>query len=101
MNQPEVLEELETRRALHERITRGKPARPFADLLEEKMRGKKRDGGGGDEGGDKDGNEDQADSAEPEQKGARDPLLGLAPNQDPSIANPGKGRRGGKVIVKG
>lgn len=95
MNQPERIEELELRRAKHERVTRGKPAKAFGELLDEKLRKRsskdsRRDRGGGEE-----------DHEEEAKDGAIDPLLGLVPGQSTEIANPSGGRRSGKVIVKG
>lgn len=96
MNQPERIEALETRRAQHERLTRGKPAKPFGEVLDEKLkRRNKRD-----QDGDEPKQGDQESEEQPK-KGARDPHLGLTPSQKPSIANPAQGRRSGKVIVKG
>jgi hypothetical protein len=93
MNQPERLEALEARRAQHERLTRGKPAKPFSELLDEKLKKRRRE-----ERGDED---EEKENEEEEEKGAKDPHLGLVPGQSSSIANRGKGRRSGKVIVKG
>lgn len=92
MNHPDRLEELEEIRAKHERVTRGKPAKAFGELLDEKL--KQRSKGQGEDKEEKEGEE-------PEEKGAKDPLLGLSVAQAPAIANRGKGRRSGKVIVKG
>jgi hypothetical protein len=47
-------------------------------------------------GGQQDKQED-----EEQEKGAKDPLLGLSPGQSPELAKSGKGRRAGRVIVKG
>jgi hypothetical protein len=94
MNQPERIEALETRRAQHERLTRGKPSKPFSELLDEKLKKRRQQEEG--EGDEKDENE-----KEDEKKGAIDPHLGLVPGQSTSIANRAKGRRSGKVIVKG
>jgi hypothetical protein len=96
LNTPERLKELEERKAKHERLTRGKVTRTFGEIFDEKMgRGKKRQ----DE-------EPEEKEAEPEvkveeEKGAKDPLLGLTPGQKPAIANPSKDRRSAKFIVKG
>lgn len=93
MNQPERIEELELRRAQHERITRGKPAKPFSELLDEKLKKRREQEQGKDE---------KEDEREEEQKdGAIDPHMGLVPGQSSAIANPSKGRRSAKVIVKG
>lgn len=81
---PEYIEELEARRARHDRLTRGAPKQRFAALLKERM-----------------GGDPPADEEEAPQQGARDPLLGLDPNQDASLANRPQGRRSGRVIVKG
>jgi hypothetical protein len=90
MNTPEKLEELQDARARHERLTRGKPSKPFKDLLEQKMKQ-----GRGDQ-------DEQPEEQKPEEKeGAKDPLLSLSPAQKPAIANRAKGRRSGQVIVKG
>src|SRR5215831_17280740 len=93
MNQPERIEALEARRAQHERLTRGKPTKPFSELLDEKMNKHNREEKG-------EGSEDETED-EAEEKGAKDPHLGLVPGQSSAIANPAKGRRSGKVIVKG
>jgi hypothetical protein len=85
-NQPEALEELETRRAQHARLIAGKPDRPFNDILEEKLHGKK---------------EKKEEDEGEQEPGAKDPLLGLSPGQSPALAKNSKGRRAGRVIVKG
>ncbi|MFO0724680.1 MAG: hypothetical protein U1E65_12935 [Myxococcota bacterium] len=82
---PEYIEALDKRRDLHDRLTHGKPARPFSEVLDEKMYGKK-----------------AAEEPEaPPEKGAIEPHLGLAPTQDAGLVTSGKGRRSGRVIVKG
>lgn len=88
MNHPDRLEELEELRAKHERLTRGKPVKAFGDLLDEKMKKRAKP-------------EDEEEKKEEEEKGAKDPLLGLTPGQDIELAKGSKGRRAGKVIVKG
>jgi len=79
----EFVSELEERRALHDRLTRGKPERSFGDILDEKMHGKPTP---------------EEPEEEPE-KGAKEPHVGLSPGQSPSLAQ-GKGRAA-RVIVKG
>lgn len=92
MNHPDRIETLEARRAQHERLTRGKPVKPFRELLDEKMK-RRRDR--------EEERKDEDDAGEEEQrKGAIDPHLGLLPAQT-GIANRTKGRRSGKVILKG
>ena len=86
-NSPEYLEELEDRRALHARLIKGKPEKTFSDFLEEKMRA------------DDDTPEEEED--EMPEKGAKDPHLGLSVGQSPELAKSGKGRRAGRVIIKG
>lgn len=86
MNTPDKLEELDERRAYHERITRGKPQKPFSQVLHEKMH--------------PDEQKPEPDEQPPE-KGAIDPHMGLSPGQSPDLARSGKGRRAGRVIVKG
>lgn len=86
--QVEEIEELRKRQEKHERLTRGKPKRGFGDVLKDRM------------------NRDRPEEDEDEEvvlpaKGAKDPLLGLDPNQDSAIANRPSGKRAGKVIVKG
>lgn len=89
MNSPEYLDELEERRETHARLIRGKPERTFGDIFAEKLQGKPEE------------SESEEEAPEEEEKGARDPYLGLAPGQDSSLAESGKGRRAGRVIVKG
>jgi len=86
-NTPEHLEELEERRTLHARLIQGKPEKTFSDFLEEKMKD----------------DEDEPESSEDEkpEKGAKDPHLGLSVGQNPELAKSGKGRRAGRVIIKG
>ena len=83
---PEDIEALEQRRDKHERLTQ-RPARAFGDVLRDRMKADRPDA------------EEADDPDDP--KGARDPLLGLDPNQNAGIANPAAGRRSGRVIVKG
>lgn len=83
---PENLEDLQLRRERHERLTRGEPKQPFAKVLATRMR-------------------DGEPEPEPERpavpdKGAIDPHLGLAPQQDRQLAS-GRRTRSAKVIVKG
>lgn len=85
---PEAIDELHQRRDKHERLTRGRPARPFRAVLGDrlkKMRG--------------DTSDESPEHENP--SGARDPLLGLDPNQDAALANRADGTRSGKVIIKG
>jgi hypothetical protein len=88
MSSPERLEELENRRALHARLIQGKPEKTFAELLDEKLRKAR-------------GELPPEPPDREDSLGARDPHLGLSPSQDSSIAASGKGRRSGRVIVKG
>ena len=83
--QPEYLEELEARRARHARLIAGKPERSFQEWLDEKMYGPRV----------------AAIPADPAPPGAIEPHLGLAPTQDRAIVTSGRGRRSGRVIVKG
>ncbi len=83
---PEYIEELETRRAKHARITAAKPVRTFGEVL----RAKKRALYG----------EDEEEPKEDHGEGAIDPHMGLTPGQDAKIANR-SGARSAKVIVKG
>ena len=97
MNTPERLAELEERRARHERLTRGKATKTFGEIFDEKMaRHRKRDGEDEEQR-----EENEAAEGEAEEKGAKDPLLGLSPGQQPALANPSKDRRSAKFIVKG
>lgn len=89
MNTPEQLQELEERRAEHAKATKGKPKVAFGELLAKKLKPE----------GDEDEKEGE-ESEEPEEDGARDPLLGLSPQQDPDLGR-GKKGRAGKVILKG
>ena len=86
-NSPEHLAELEERRPLHARLIQGKPEKTFNEFLEDKMRDD-------DEELDEDGDELPA-------KGVKDPHLGLSVGQSPDLAKSGKGRRAGRVIIKG
>jgi hypothetical protein len=88
-NSPEYLEELEERRTVHARLIHGKPKKAFSDFLKEKMKGEEEST-----------DEESADEEMPE-KGAKDPHLGLSPGQNPELAKGGKGRRVGRVIIKG
>ena len=87
-NSPEYLEELDERRALHARLIKGKPEKTFSQFLEEKMRGD-------------DGDSPDEEKDDPPEKGAKDPHLGLSVGQSPDLAKSGKGRRAGRVIIKG
>jgi hypothetical protein len=87
-NSPEYLQELEERRILHARLIQGKPEKSFSDFLEEKMKGD-------------DEAESGEDAEEQPEKGAKDPHLGLSVGQSPDLAKSGKGRRAGRVIIKG
>jgi len=82
---PEAIEELEKRQAKHERLTRGKPARPFAQILKDRR--------------DRDKPEEEEEE-EVQTKGAIDPHMGLQRGQDSALTNRG-GKRSGKVILKG
>lgn len=84
----DYIDELRARQEKHERLTRGQPKKGFGDVLKDRM---KRD---------RPEEEEEEETAEPTM-GARDPLLGLDPNQDSAIANRPEGKRAGKVIVKG
>ncbi len=82
---PEAIEELQKRQEQHERLTRGKPARPFAQILKDRR------------------NRDKPEEEEAEEaprKGAIDPHMGLQLGQDSALTN-GGGVRSGKIIVKG
>lgn len=89
MNQPEKLEELENRRALHARLISGKPERTFGEILDDKLRAARGEA------------PPEPEAPKEDEKGARDPHLGLAPSQDSGLVGSGKGRRSGRVIVKG
>lgn len=82
---PEAIDELNKRLEKHERLTRGKPARGFAQVLKDRR--------------DRDKPEEEEVEEAPK-KGAIEPHMGLSPTQDSAIANRGGGRAG-KVIVKG
>ncbi|MEE2902924.1 MAG: hypothetical protein VYC39_11370 [Myxococcota bacterium] len=86
-NSPEHLAELEERRTLHARLIQGKPEKTFSEFLEEKMRD--------------DDDEGEEESDELPAKGVKDPHLGLSVGQSPDLAKSGKGRRAGRVIIKG
>lgn len=81
---PESLDDLQIRREKHERITRGKPERPFSKVLADRMRG---------------GPEPAPEPPAPPPRGAIEPHLGLTPQQDRRLAS-GQ-TRSAKVIVKG
>lgn len=85
---PEAIEELQERRDKHERLTRGKPVRAFGSVLKDRMKKLR-------------GDQPEEEAEDENKRGARDPLLGLDPNQDSAIANRPEGKRAGKVIVKG
>lgn len=82
---PEAIEELQKRHEQHERLTRGKPARAFSQILKDRR--------------DRDKPEEEEEEAAP-RKGAIDPHMGLQLGQDSALTN-GGGARSGKVIVKG
>lgn len=85
--EPEDIDALETRREKHARLTH-RPERKFGEVLKDRMAADRPDA-------------DDEDERAPK-PGARDPLLGLDPNQNARLANPPvAGRRSGKVIVKG
>lgn len=88
-NEPEAIAALEERREKHERVTRGKPARAFGEVLNQRLRGAEAEV------------EAPVEEEARPARGARDPLLGLDPNQDASLANRPAGKRSGRVIVKG
>lgn len=94
MNQPEKLEELQERIDQHERLTRGKPAKSFKEVFDQKMKKHRQQQ-------DDEPEEKEEQEEEKNKKGAIDPLLGLSPGQKPSIANPSKDRRSAKFILKG
>lgn len=84
LSDPEAIEALEARQLRHARLTAAKPSESFAELLERKQ------------------SQGQSAPERPVQpQGGRDPLLGLSPNQDPSLANRPSGKRSGRVILKG
>ncbi|MEL7370819.1 MAG: hypothetical protein AAFN74_18000 [Myxococcota bacterium] len=83
---PEDIEALEQRREKHARMMQ-KPARPFGEILRDRIKA--------------DSPEQEEESEAEADKGAKDPLLGLAPNQNAKLANTTTGRRSGRVIVKG
>ncbi len=87
MNQPEYLEQLQERRDIHARLIAGKPERTFAAVLHEKMYGPPV----------------APPEDAPRDPGAIDPHMGLSPSQDVKLvaSGGGKGRRSGRVIVKG
>lgn len=89
MSSPEALEELEKRRAQHARLIQGKPEKTFGELLDEKLRAARGEA------------PPEPEAPEPQPPGARDPHLGLSPSQDSGLVTSGKGRRSGRVIVKG
>jgi hypothetical protein len=82
---PDAIEDLRARVEKHERLTRGKPAKAFKEVLKRKMSGEPEE------------DAENQDQEQPEQqKGQKAPLLGLDPGQDSKIA-----KKGAKVIVKG
>lgn len=91
---PDSLEELEKRRDLHQRLIQGKPEKSFGQHLSEKMRKLR---------GEQDAQDEQPEEQEPEaqEQGAIEPHMGLQPSQDSKLVGSGKGRRSGRVIVKG
>ena len=86
--EPEDIEALEHRREKHARLTQ-RPARPFGEVLKDRLKADRPEA------------DDEQSLEDDNTAGARDPLLGLDPNQNASLANPGAGRRSGRVIVKG
>ncbi len=84
---PENLEELETRRAKHARMTAKKPERTFGEVLKARQVS--------------DWGEKEEEERQEHGEGAIDPHMGLAPQQDASLVTGGQGRRSAKVIVKG
>lgn len=84
--EPEDIEALDHRREKHERLTQ-RPSRAFGEVLRERLKADRPD--------------PEPQEEEGSDQGARDPLLGLDPNQNAGIANSGAGRRSGRVIVKG
>jgi hypothetical protein len=89
-SEPEVIQELEQRRVRYERMIQGKGAKPFSEVLADRIR---RD--------DPEAQDDQAEDEDEPQRGAKDPYLGLDPNQPQGIAHRVPGTRSGKVIIKG
>jgi hypothetical protein len=83
----DYIDELRARQEKHERLTRGKPKKGFGDVLKDRLKRDRPE-------------EEEEETPEPT-LGAKDPLLGLDPNQDSAIANRPAGKRAGKVIVKG
>ena len=83
----EYIDELRKRQEKHERLTRGKPQRGFGDVLKDRLK--------------RDKPEEEEEEVQEPTMGAKDPLLGLDPNQNSAIANRPAGKRAGKVIVKG
>lgn len=83
---PEDVETLQDRRAKHARLIQ-RPDRPFGEVLKARLK--------------RDRPEEEAPEERDDAPGARDPLLGLAPNQNARLANRAAGRRSGRVIVKG
>ena len=84
---PEDVDALEQRREKHERMMQ-RPARAFGDVLKDRLKADRPE-------------TDEQDGDDKEEPGARDPLLGLDPNQNARLANRSSGRRSGRVIVKG
>ncbi|MEQ8272682.1 MAG: hypothetical protein RMA76_41455 [Deltaproteobacteria bacterium] len=87
-DQVDEIDELQKRQEKHERLTRGRPRKGFGDVLKDRMARARPE-------------EDEEAEETPLPRGAKDPLLGLDPNQDSAIANRPSGKRAGKVIVKG
>lgn len=86
-DEADEIDQLRTRQEKHERLTRGPPKRGFGDVLKDRLRRDKPD--------------EEEEEVVVQERGAKDPLLGLDPNQDSAIANRPAGKRAGKVIVKG
>ena len=85
--EPEDIEALEQRREKHDRLTQ-RPGRKFGEVLNDRLKAAS-------------SKADEDDDSRADTAGARDPLLGLDPNQNARLANPAAGRRSGRVIVKG
>ena len=83
---PDDIEALEERREKHERMMQ-RPSRAFGEVLRDRMKA--------------DRPEEDEEGEREDAPGAKDPLLGLDPNQNARIANQVAGRRSGRVIVKG
>lgn len=89
---PENITELEARREKHERLTRGRPKKTFAALLDEKMKD------GRHEEQDDEPSDEEREAASAQSQGS---LLGLDPNQSPGLAEKGSKRRSARVIIRG